>query len=193
MMGDRGSVELRTRDSLFWIQAHRAAAQAVVGTVLGARVLSLELQDGPPPVGVLTLGEPDPDNADAADHGLVRLLAYRVAGPIAERVAECGGTPLQGEPAYRVATAVMALLHEPDAIDDETDAGQVARLLLDHFGARESDASEAVEHLAINVEQWVCDHWGAIAIVAVDLLRHRRLTGDAVRRLMPPLQVGALA
>jgi hypothetical protein len=176
-----------------WLQAHRAAAQAVVATALGARVLTVELLDGPPPVGVVHLGERSVDDASAQDHGLVRLLAYRVAGPVAELVAAGGPTVLHGEPAYRLAETVMSLLRAPDGIGDDTDVGAAARLLLSHFDVRIDDAAEAVEHLALNVERWVCDHWGTIALVAMTLLRHRRLSGDGARQLMPPMQVGTLA
>lgn len=181
-------------DMRLWVQAHRAAAQAAVATALGVRVLSLELQAGPPPLGVVHLGEPEsaPDDAGPPDHGRVRLLAYSSAAPIAARVAEVG-VPLQGESAYLLATDVLARLHEPDRIDDESDEGRIARLLADHFGDRVDDAAEAAEHLALNVETWVCQHWGAIAVVAANLLRHRHLSGDGVRQLMPPLEADLLA
>jgi hypothetical protein len=192
--GDHGqNMDLRVPDARLWLQAHRAAAQAVVGTALGARVLSVELLDGPPPAGVVHLGEASAGNADAQRDGLVRLLAYRVAGPIAALVAEGGPTVLHGEPAYRLAEAVMSHLRDPGGIDDEVDTGAAARLLLSHFDTRVDDAAEAVEHLALNVERWVCDHWGTIALVAAMLLRHRRLTGDGARELMPPMEPGSLA
>lgn len=192
-MGDDGTaLDLQAVDALLWVQAHRAAAQAAVATVLGARVISLELRDGPPPLGVAHLGEPATDHTGPPDHGRVRLLAYRIAGPIAERVAGAGGVALQGEPACFMATTVLAEMREPDSIDETTDTGSVARLLLDHFGDRVDDAAEAAEHLAMNVEGWVCEHWGAIAVVAANLLRHRQLTGDGVRQLMPPMQAGPL-
>jgi hypothetical protein len=184
--------DLPSHEALLWIQAHRAAAQAVVGTALGVRVIGIELQEGPPPVGVVRLGESDAAPADVPDHGLVRLLTYKVAGHIAERIAEQSGPPLQGEAAYLLATLLLAQMRQPDAIDEETDVGAVARLLLDHFGARETDAAEAAEHLAMNVEGWVCEHWGTIAVVAHNLLRYRYLAGAGVRQLIPPMHPGAL-
>jgi hypothetical protein len=191
--GNGGAVaNLPSQDVLLWIEAHRAAAQAVVGTALGARVLSLELRDGPPPVGVARPSESGTAATGVPDHALVRVLAYRVAGPIAAHIAERRGTPLQGEAAYLLATTLLAQMREPDGIDEQSDLGAVARLLLDHFTDRESDAAEAAEHLAMNVEAWVCEHWGAIAVVAANLLRDRHLTGDGVRQLIPPMQPVAL-
>lgn len=189
---DDAVVDVQSVDVLLWVQAHRAAAQAAVATVLGARVMRLELRDGPPPLGVVHLGEPETDLASPPDHGRVRWLAYRIAGPIAERVAGADGVAVQGEPAYFMATTVLAQMRDPESIDEATDTGSVARLLLDHFGDRVDDAAEAAEHLAMNVEGWVCEHWGAIAVVAANLLRHRQLTGDGVRQLMPPMQAGLL-
>jgi len=178
-------------DARLWVQAHRAAAQAAVATALGARVVSLELQDEPP-AGVVRLAEPNADHDGPPGHSRVRMLAYQVAGPIAERVAGVGGVSLQGEPAYFLATTVLDQMRAPAEIDEETDTGAVARLLLDHFGDRVDDAAEAAEHLALNVEAWVSEHWGAIAVVALHLLRYRSLTGDGVRRLMPPMEAGSL-
>jgi hypothetical protein len=197
--GDDGALAERGPvDALLWSQAHRAAAQAAVATALGVRVLLLELREGPPPLGVVHLATPD-TNADTCTHpdapgkpttppdfGRVRLLAYTVAGPIAERVAGVGGIPLQGETAYLLSTAVLAQMRQPAGLDAEGDEGEIARLLLNHFGERLDDAAEAAEHLALNVETWVCQHWGAIAHVAANLLRYRQLTGDGVRQLMPP-------
>lgn len=205
--GDSGAmVERPSADGQLWVQAHRAAAQAAVATALGVRVLHLELRDGPPPLGVVTLTKPGSDdfapaNTSPPDYGRVRLLAYTVVGPLAERVAEAGGVPLQGEPAYQLATSVLAQMRKPDdsnaatgqmTPDDrqtdqtQTDQAEIARLLLEHFGERMDDAAEAAEHLAMNVEAWVCQHWGSIALVAVHLLRHRQITGDGIRQLMPP-------
>jgi hypothetical protein len=192
-MGDEAAIaEVSSADMQRWVQAHRTAAQAAVATVLGVRVLSLELHDGPPPLGVVHLGEPESDEAGPLDHGRVRMLTYRITAPIAERMAGDGGVTLQGEPAYYLATTVLAQMREPDSIDEANDIGSVARLLLDHFGDRVDDAAEAAEHLAMNVEAWVSEHWGAIAVVAANLLRYRHLTGDGVRQLMPPMQPGPL-
>ncbi|MGE3271199.1 MAG: hypothetical protein AB7P40_20785, partial [Chloroflexota bacterium] len=110
----------------------------------------------------------------------------------AERLVGLNGAPLQGEAAYHLATAVLAQMRETDDSDEPTDASAIAHLLLDHFGERVDDAAEAAEHLAMNVEGWVSDHWGAIAVVAANLLRYRHLTGDGVRQLMPPMQPGTL-
>jgi hypothetical protein len=189
----RGGLDFRAPDPRLWIQAHRAAAQAAVATALGARVVLVELLDGPPPAGVVQLGEPGAGTTEVQDHGLVRLLAYRVAGPIAELVAEGGPTVLHGEPAFRFTETALAHLRDPESIDDGADTGAAARLLLSHFDTRVDDAAEAVEHLSLNVERWICDHWGTIALVAAALLRHRRLSGDGARQLMPPMQPGSLA
>jgi len=163
--------------------AFHEAAHAVVGTVLGARVLSLELRSGPPSccAQVTDLSAP---SGESPDHGLVRLIAYKLAGPIAQSIAEGSSTSFLGEPGWLAATTVMTHVRQPEGLDDETDEGAAARLVLDHFGSRDDDAAAAVDHLALNVETWVRDHWSTIELVAVNLLRHRRLTGDQFRSLV---------
>src|SRR5882724_11174750 len=83
--------ELRSAASLRALVAFHQAGHAVIAALLGARVLSADLWDGPPPGGeVRTAGLEDDDSAPA-DHQVVRMLAYHLAGPIAEIIAEGGG------------------------------------------------------------------------------------------------------
>jgi hypothetical protein len=127
-----------------------------------------------------------------SDHDLVRLIAYRLAGPIAERIADGGTMALQGDPGYRASTLVMQQFREPESLDDATDEGIAARLLLDHFGDGEEAAATAVDHLALIIEGWVWDHWHAITVVALNVLRYGRLTSAEFLSTVPPLQQRAL-
>src|SRR5436309_15770787 len=94
---DASSTELRSVESLLRLAAYHQAGHAVMGALLGARVLSAELWDGPPPGGEVRTTGLDDDDGVPADHRIVRLLAYRLAGPIAETIAEGGGMTLQGD------------------------------------------------------------------------------------------------
>ena len=83
-------------------------------------------------------------------------------------------------------------LRDAGSILDGTDLGAATRLLLDHFGDSEDKAAAAVDHLAMSVEGCVWDHWDTIALVAVSLLRYRRLTSDEFRSIVPPMRPGAV-
>lgn len=186
-------MELRSVESLLRLAAYHQAGHAVVGTLLGARVLSVELWAGPPPDGRVRVDGLDGQVGQPSEHSLVRLIAYHFAGPIAERIAEGGNTSLQGEPGYRTSVRVMSQFREPDTIDEATDEGAAARLLLDHFGDDgEEEAATAVDHLALIIEGWVWDHWSAITLVAGSLLRYGHLTSSEFLAVVPPLQQRAL-
>jgi hypothetical protein len=185
-------MELRSVEALRTSAAYHQAGHAVVGALLGAHVQSVELWDGPPPGGRVRVEGLDERVEAPSDHDLVRLIAYRLAGPIAERIAEGGAMALQGDPGYRATTLVMQQFRAPDTIDDETDEGMAARLLLDHFGDGEEAAATAVDHLALIIEGWVWDHWHAITVVAVNLLRYGHLTSAEFLSTVPPLQQRAL-
>jgi hypothetical protein len=185
-------MELRSVEALRKAAAYHQAGHAVVGALLGARVESVEVWDGPPPGGRVRTEGLD-EMADApADHDLVRLIAYRMAGPIAERIAEGAGLALQGDPGYRASTLIMQQFRQPETIDDATDEGMAARMLLDHFQEREEEAATAVDHLALIIEGWVWDHWHAIDVVAVSVLRYGRLTSAEFLSAAPTLQQRAL-
>src|SRR5947207_2229476 len=83
------------------LAAYHQAGHAVIGALLGARVLGAELWDGPPPGGEVRIAGLEDEDSAPADHRVVRLLAYRLAGPIAEAIAEAGSMALQGDPGYR--------------------------------------------------------------------------------------------
>src|SRR6266496_58623 len=186
------STELRSIASLLRLAAYHQAGHAVIGALLGARVLSAELWDGPPPGGEVRTAGLDDDDSVPSDHRVVRLLAYRLAGPIAEAIAEAGSMALQGDPGSRAATAIMSGFRDRESIDPETDHGAAARLLADHFGDNEAEAAAATDHLAMSVEGWVWDQWNAIAILAARLLRHRHLTADELGFVLSPVQHSAL-
>jgi len=189
---ERTAGELRSVESLLRLAAYHQAGHAAMATMLGVQVLSAELSEGPPPSGQVRVRGLEEDDEQASDRGLVRLLAYRLAGPIAEAIAEAGSRSLQGDPGSRAATTIMGGFRAPDTIDRATDHGAAAGLLREHFGDGEEQAATAVEHLTINVEGWVRDNWHAIALVASSLLRHRRLTLDEFRSILPPLEPMAL-
>jgi hypothetical protein len=172
--------------------AYHQAGHAVVGALLGARVESVEIWDGPPPGGRVRAAGLDEQAGPPSDHDLVRLIAYRMAGPIAERIAEGGSMALQGDPGYRASTLIMQQFRQPETVDDATDEGLAARLLLDHFGEREEEAATAVDHLARIIEGWVWDHWHAIDVVAGSLLRYGQRTSAEFLSTVPTLRQRAL-
>jgi hypothetical protein len=88
--------------------------------------------------------------------------------------------------------AIMGGFRDPASIDEQTDHGAAAQLLLDHFGENEAEAAAAADHLSMGVEGWISDQWPAIARVAARLLRHRHLTADDFRAVVPPMQPIAL-
>lgn len=184
--------ELRSVAALLALAAHHQAGHAVIGALLGARVLSAELWDGPPPGGEVRIAGLEDDDGVSADHRVVRLLAYHLAGPIAEVIAEGGGLALQGDPGSRAAAAIMGGFRDPARIGEASDHGAAARLLLDHFGDNEPEAAAATDHLAMSVEGWVWDQWPAIAMLAARLLRHRHLTADELGTVLPSPQQRAL-
>lgn len=186
-------MELRAGESLLGVAAFHQAGHAVVGALLGARVLSVELRAGPPPDGHVRVEGMDQPSGQPSQHALVRLIAYRLAGPIAERIAEGGGTALQGDPGYRASVRVMSQFRQPETVDEATDEGAAARLLLDHFGGGgEEEAATAVDHLALIIEGWVWDHWSEIMLVAASLLRYGHLTAAEFLAVVPPLRQRAL-
>ena len=189
---DDAGAAIRSVASLLVLAAHHQAGHAVIAALLGARVLGARLWDGPPPGGEVQIAGLEHDAGVPADHRVVRMLAYYLAGPIAETIAEGGGLSIQGEPGYRAAMAIMDGFRSPASIDDQTDHGAAARLLLDHFGENEAEAAAAADHLSMGVEGWISDQWPAIARVAVRLLRHRHLTADDFRAVVPPLPPIAL-
>jgi hypothetical protein len=186
-------MELQSVESLLRVAAYHQAGHAVVGALLGARVLSVEMWVGPPPDGRVRVEGLDELAGPPSDHDVVRMIAYRMAGPIAARIAEGGNLSLQGEPGYRASVRVMSQFREPDTADAATDEGAAARLLLDHFGAGgEEEAATAVDHLALIIEGWVWDHWSAITLVAASLLRYGHLTSAEFLSVVPPLRQRAL-
>lgn len=174
-----------------WARAHHEAAHAVVAILLGAQVSQIEVWPGPP-VGGRTqttgLDEPDPG---AADYGLVRRLAYLIAGPIAERIAGGGSAAILNEPASVAAQALLEGVRDQSTIDPATDLGTAAILIHDHFGLDdEAGATAAVDHLPLSVESVVRGQWDAVQVVAVNLLRRGRLTAEQLGSLwsavLPP-------
>ena len=187
-----GSTELQSLEALFRLAAFHQAGHTVIAQMLGARVLCVELSADPLPRGTTRVDGLDDPDGSPSDHGLVRRLAYTMAGPIAESIAEAGAMALQGDPGYRAATAIMNSFRHPEGIDEAADHGTAARLLLDHFGDGEVEAAAAVDHLAMSVEGWVWDHWPVIAMLAARLLRDRCLAADDLRSIVPPEQINAL-
>jgi hypothetical protein len=86
----------------------------------------------------------------------------------------------------------MSGFRDRTRVDEHTDHGAAAQVLLDHFGDNESEAAAATDHLAMSVEGWVWDHWHAIAMLAGRLLRARHLTADDFGTILPSPQHRAL-
>lgn len=178
---DTGRYDLETQ---LWAQAHAEAARAVVAIMLGAQVSQIEVWPGPPVGGrtdVTGLTEPEPG---ATDYGLVRRLAYLLAGPIAEHIASGGSGAIMNEPASVAAQTLLAGVRDPSTVDPATDLGTAAILIHDHFGPDdEAGATAAVDHLPMSVEATVRGQWHAIQTVAMNLLRRGRLTEEQLRSL----------
>jgi hypothetical protein len=167
-----------------WARAHHEAAHAVVAVLLGAQVSQIEVWPGPP-VGGRTqttgLDEPEPG---AADYGLVRRLAYLIAGPIAERIAGGGSAAILNEPASVAAQTLLEGVRDPSTVDADTDLGTAAAMIQSYFGADdEAGFAAAVDHLPLSVEAVVRGQWDAIQVVAMNLLRRGRLTEEQLHSL----------
>jgi hypothetical protein len=174
------------RDHLadLWARAHHEAAHAVVAILLGAQVSQIEIWPGPPAGGrtqMTGLDEPDPG---PAGYGLVRRLAYLIAGPIAERVAGGGSGAILNEPASVAARTLLEGVRDPSTVDADTDLGRAAALIGAYFGPDdEAGFAAAVDHLPLSVEAVVRGQWDAIQVVAVNLLRRGRLTDEQLHSL----------
>jgi hypothetical protein len=131
---DQTEVELDALRAQLWARAHHEAAHAVVGTLLGARVLGVDLWSGPPVGGRVEIVDLDDDVVGPSDHGLVRRIAYQLAGPIAEQIASSPMGMIQNEAASFAATTVMLGLRDPASIEQGTDLAAVAALIADYFG-----------------------------------------------------------
>ena len=174
-----------------WARAHHDAAHAVVATLLGAQVSQVEVWPGPPVGGRTELTGLDEAESGARDYGLVRRLAYLIAGPIAERIAAGGSGAILNEPASVAAQTLLEGVRDPSSVDPATDLGTAAILIHDHFGPDdEAGATTAVDHLPMSVEATVRGQWHAIQTVAMNLLRRGRLTEEQLRSLwsavLPP-------
>ena len=182
---ERADVESHALQAQLWARAHHEAAHAVVGTLLGGRVVGVELWSGPPVAGRVQMTDLDDPSIGLADHGLVRRIAYLLAGPIAERIAGSALGMIQNEAASMAATALMMGLRDPASIEQNTDLGAVAELILDYFGPDgEEPAAAAADHLPLSVEGLVRDHWSAIQMVVANLLRHGRLTEEQFQAIV---------
>ena len=181
---DRAEAERNDLRAQLWARAHHEAGRAVVAILLGAQVSEIEIWPGPPVgSGTRLRGLEDPESG-AAGHGLVRRLAYLLAGPIAERIA--GGTSgaILNEPASFVATTLLEGVRDPSSIDPATDLGTAAILIGDHFDPDdEAGLATAVDHLPLSVEAVVRGQWHAIQTVAMNLLRRGRLTEEQLRAI----------
>jgi len=181
---DQGDVERHDLRVHLWARAHHEAAHAVVGTLLGGHVLGIEIWSGPPVAGRVRITDLDDAVAGPADHGLVRRIVYLLAGPIAEQLAGSSGAILN-EAAAHVATALLIAVRDPSTVDQATDTGRVARLVLDHFDPDAEDAiAAAVDHLPLNVESLVREQWSNIQLVVANLLRHGRITEEQFQALV---------
>lgn len=181
----RADVEIHALQAQLWARAHHEAAHAVAGTLLGGRVISVELWSGPPVAGRVRVTGLDDSTDGPGDHGLVRRIVYLLAGPIAERIAGGESGSILNEAASIAATALMMGIREPARIDQSTDLGAVAALLVDYFGPTgEAPASAAADHLPLSVEGLVRDHWSAIQLVVASLLRHGRLTEEQFQSII---------
>ena len=167
-----------------WARAHHEAAHAVVANLLGAQVPQIEVWPGPPVGGrTQTTGLDDPEPG-AADYGLVRRLAYLIAGPIAERIAGGGSAAILNEPASVAAQTLLEGVRDPSTVDPATDLGTAAILIHDHFGPEdEAGMATAVDHLPLSVEAVVRGQWDGIQVVAMSLLRRGRLTEEQLHTL----------
>lgn len=169
-------------EARLWARAHHEAAHAVVATVLGAEVGSLEIWSGPQVGGRVEVAGLDGPTAGPADQALARRIAYLLAGPLAEHIAASGPGAVLNEAAALAATVLMAGVRDPSTIDPENDVGRVARLFVDRFGPDgEAAAAAAADHLALAVEGAVREQWLPIQAVALLALRDGRLTEEQLR------------
>ena len=167
-----------------WARAHHEAAHAVVAVLLGARVSEIELWPGPPVGGRTQLTGLDEPEPATVGYGLVRRLAYLIAGPLAARIAAGESGAILNEPASFAASMLLAGVRDPSAVDPATDLGTAAILFHDHFGPDdEAGATAAVDHLPLSVEAIVRGQWHAVQEVALQLLRRGRLTEEQLRSL----------
>ena len=167
-----------------WARAHHDAAHAVVATLLGAQVSQVEVWPGPPVGGRTELTGLDEAESGARDYGLVRRLAYLIAGPIAERIAAGGSGAILNEPASVAAQTLLEGVRDPSSVDPATDLGTAAILIHDHFGPDdEAGFAAAIDHLPMSVEATVRGQWHTIQTVAMHLLRRGRLTEEQLRSL----------
>ena len=172
--------DLRAR---LWARAHHEAAHAVVGTLLGAHVKGVEIWSGPPVAGRVQIT--GLDDAAAGSHGLVRRIVYALSGPIAEQIARGGSGMIMNEPASLAASALLTAVRDPSTIDQGTDLGTVAQLILDHFGSDDENAiAAAVDHLPLNVESLVREQWSNIQLVVASLLRHGSISEEQFQSLV---------
>lgn len=163
-------------------RAHHEAAHAVVATLLGAQVSAVEIWSGPPVTGRVELAGLDDPSPGSADHGLVRRLAYALAGPLGEQIARDGPGAILHEAASQAAAGLMAAFRHPACVELVADLSVAADLLRGHFGPDgEAAAAAAMDHLALGVETCLREHWLAIQSVALGLLRHGRLAGDDLK------------
>jgi len=173
--------ELRAQ---LWARAHHEAARAVIGTLLGGEVSRVEVWLGPPPDGRTEIAGLDGAASGATSFGIVRRLAYLLAGPMAARIAEGGSASIMNEPASVAATVLLEGVRDPSAVDPATDLGTAAILIHDHFGPEdETGATAAVDHLPMSVESMVRGQWHAIQVVALNLLRHGSLTEEQLQSI----------
>jgi hypothetical protein len=173
--------DLRER---LWVRAHHEAAHAVVGTLLGGRVMGVEIWSGPPVGGRTQMTGLEEPESGVAGYGLVRRLAYLIAGPIAERIGGGESGAILNEPASFAASLLMDGARDPSTVDPATDLGTAALLIHDHFGPDdEAGMAMAVDHLPLSVEAVVRGQWHAIQTVAMHLLRHGRLTEEQLGSL----------
>lgn len=181
---DRAEAERNDLRAQLWARAHHEAAHAVVAIMLGAQVSEIEVWPGPPVGGRIHLDGLDESESGPAGYGLVRRLAYLIAGPIGGRIA--GGTSgaILNEPASFVATTLLEGVRDPSSIDPATDLGTAAILIGDHFDPDdEAGMATAVDHLPLSVEAVVRGQWNAIQTVALHLLRRGRLTEEQLRAI----------
>ena len=177
-----GRYDLEAR---LWARAHHEASHAVVASVLGVRVGTLEIWSGPPVGGRVDVEGLD-DVPGPPDQSLVRRIAYLLAGPLAEYIATHGPATVQNEAASEAATVLMAGVRDPSVIDPASDVGRVAHLFVERFGPDgEAAAAAAIDHLALAIENVVRGLWLPIQSIALLALRHGRVTEEQLRPLWP--------
>jgi hypothetical protein len=175
-------LERHALQAQLWARAHHEAAQAVVGTVLGARVTDVEIWSGPPIGGRVGITGLEDEASGPSEHLLVRRCVYLLAGPVAEQIAAGGDGAILNEAAARAAMVLLDGVRDPATIDLDTELGTAAGLIQSHFGLDgEAAATAAIDHLSLAVETALRDRWIAIQSIAVSLLRHGKLTEEQVQ------------